>query len=55
MGILGIILGAWAHDKIGWKGVWFCVAVSTPLFILDKFFGEEAGRSLAEWTIQFMQ
>ncbi len=55
MGILGVILGAWVYETMGWKGVWFCVAVSTPLFILDKLFGEKIGRSLAVWTMQFVQ
>lgn len=49
---LGMIIGAWIFGRHGWPGVWWSAATVVVLSFLDRVFGSEIGRLLAEWTLR---
>jgi hypothetical protein len=52
---LGMIVGAWAFSRHGWPGVAVMAATVGVLSFLDRAFGAEVGRHLAEWTLRAFQ
>ena len=50
-----MILGAWVFGRHGWPGVWWSAATVAVLSIVDRMFGLEVGRHLAEWTLRIIQ
>ena len=51
---LGILIGAWTYSRKGWGWVFFWAAVFSTATVLDKVYGAEAGKWLAEQTLRFM-
>jgi hypothetical protein len=49
---LGILIGAWVYSRHGWGRVFFWSAVFSTATVLDKIYGAEAGKWLAEQTLR---
>jgi len=53
--VLGMVFGAWMFVRHGWPGVWGGAAVVAVVSIVDRLFGLEIGRHIAEWTLRVIQ
>lgn len=51
---LGMVFGAWLFIRGGWEAVWVAAGTVVLLTILDRAFGTEIGRHMAEWIRRLM-